>query len=181
MAGRWSPTDPPPIVTNRNRGEDPSVSIQPLRTTKLSARSDSNFIGWELRSFPTYVSNTAGRSANSWDSVPAKKKRAEYRGGERTKTKGGQEVVSAGTVPLQSPRECEQCYIEYLFSFVLFAASRTVVRERSDKIIFLSRRDLDFQQTIFFFKGVTCIKSIYIYIYRMNTNDSLTWTDLTYR
>lgn len=66
-----------------------SAPGQPLTAKPLC----SNFIDWKLRSFPTYVSNTAGRSADSRDSgwksgVPAEEK-TEEEGGEATR--GGEE------------------------------------------------------------------------------------------
>lgn len=97
MAGRSVTT-----VMNRNGF---SLSLSPfVRFSILASYNEtstllySNFIGWKLRSFPTYTSNTAGRSANSWDSgwKSRRKKKRDGEGSEERsgndKDKGGQEV-----------------------------------------------------------------------------------------
>lgn len=102
--GSLLPTPPHPTPPHRTRSFYPFLSAPGQTSYNETSALHSNFIGWKLRSFPTYISDTAGRSANSWDSGPevgrpgGRKNGRVVGGGEgrerndKDKGAGGQEV-----------------------------------------------------------------------------------------
>lgn len=183
MAGRWSPTDPPPAATNRNRGEffGPRFSIHAnllQRNDKvLSLRTRFEFHWVEIAIVSSYIHIEYRRPfraflANSGSGVPAKKKDEPTGEGKGQRQRGGRARSSLcrHASPSKVPGNASNAIYRVSLSVPAFrrvansCCTRRIGQNYFSLPCFLSRAD--FHQTvpvflvIFFKTRVTRVKGI---------------------